>query len=45
MTELGMKEGFDIGLEMSGAAAALRSMVDVMAHGGEDRPAGAAGRR
>ena len=35
ITELGMKEGFDIGLEMSGAAAALRSMVDVMAHGGE----------
>jgi len=34
MTELGMKEGFDVGLEMSGAAAALRSMVDVMANGG-----------
>jgi threonine 3-dehydrogenase len=33
--DLGMKEGFDIGLEMSGAAAALRSMVEVMAHGGK----------
>ncbi len=33
VAELGMKEGFDIGLEMSGAAAALRSMVEVMAHG------------
>ncbi len=32
--ELGMSEGFDIGLEMSGAPAALRSMIDHMAHGG-----------
>jgi len=32
--QLGMKEGFDVGLEMSGNAAALRSMVDNMAHGG-----------
>lgn len=32
--ELGMKEGFDIGLEMSGSGAALREMVDSMAHGG-----------
>jgi threonine 3-dehydrogenase len=32
--ELGMKEGFDIGLEMSGSAAALREMIDNMAHGG-----------
>ncbi len=32
--ELGMAEGFDIGLEMSGAPQALRSMVDNMAHGG-----------
>jgi threonine 3-dehydrogenase len=31
---LGMKEGFDIGLEMSGNASALRSMIDNMAHGG-----------
>jgi len=33
-SELGMKEGFDIGLEMSGNADALREMIDNMAHGG-----------
>lgn len=32
--ELGMTEGFDIGLEMSGAPVALREMVANMAHGG-----------
>ena len=32
--ELGMKEGFDIGLEMSGNASAFRDMLDNMAHGG-----------
>ena len=32
--ELGMTEGFDIGLEMSGNADALRSMITNMAHGG-----------
>jgi threonine 3-dehydrogenase len=32
--ELGMVEGFDVALEMSGNAAALRSAVDNMAHGG-----------
>ena len=32
--ELGMTEGFDIGLEMSGNAEALRSMIRSMAHGG-----------
>ena len=31
---LGMKEGFDIGLEMSGNPAALADMIDNMAHGG-----------
>jgi len=34
MAELGMKEGFDVGLEMSGAPAALHSMIGSMAHGG-----------
>lgn len=34
MAELGMVEGFDVGLEMSGAAPALRSMISSMAHGG-----------
>ncbi len=32
--ELGMKEGFDVGLEMSGNAQALRDMIDNMTHGG-----------
>lgn len=34
MRDLGMKEGFDVGLEMSGAGAALQSMIEVMNHGG-----------
>src|SRR5436309_12872475 len=32
--ELGMTEGFDIGLEMSGSPDALRAMIGSMAHGG-----------
>jgi threonine 3-dehydrogenase len=32
--ELGMTEGFDIGLEMSGSPDALRAMIAAMAHGG-----------
>ncbi len=32
--KLGMKEGFDVGLEMSGNPAALRDMLANMAHGG-----------
>ena len=32
--ELGMHEGFDVGLEMSGNADAFRSMLDNMCHGG-----------
>ncbi|HYE20162.1 MAG TPA: L-threonine 3-dehydrogenase [Tepidisphaeraceae bacterium] len=32
--ELGMKEGFDVGLEMSGSPAAFRDMLANMAHGG-----------
>lgn len=32
--EIGMKEGFDVGLEMSGQPAALNDMIDNMAHGG-----------
>jgi threonine 3-dehydrogenase len=32
--ELGMVEGFDVALEMSGASAAIRSAMDNMAHGG-----------
>jgi threonine 3-dehydrogenase len=33
--ELGMKEGFDIGLEMSGNADALQDMLTNMCHGGK----------
>ncbi len=33
--KLGMKEGFDVGLEMSGNAAAFREMLTNMAHGGK----------
>jgi len=32
--ELGMMEGFDVGLEMSGNPNALNDMIDVMFHGG-----------
>ncbi|HET8662115.1 MAG TPA: L-threonine 3-dehydrogenase [Micromonosporaceae bacterium] len=32
--ELGMQEGFDVGLEISGSGAALRDMVGSMTHGG-----------
>ncbi len=32
--ELGMREGFDVGLEMSGNPDALRSMLENMRHGG-----------
>src|SRR5438477_5227945 len=32
---LGMKEGFDIGLEMSGNAAAFCDMLENMCHGGK----------
>ena len=32
--ELGMKEGFDVGLEMSGNGSAFRDMLANMAHGG-----------
>lgn len=32
--ELGMTEGFDVGLEMSGNGSAFRSMISTMIHGG-----------
>ncbi|MCE1704530.1 zinc-binding dehydrogenase, partial [Enterobacter hormaechei] len=34
MAELGMTEGFDVGLEMSGAPAAFRTLLNTMNHGG-----------
>jgi threonine 3-dehydrogenase len=33
--QLGMKEGFDVGLEMSGNPVAFRDMLANMAHGGK----------
>lgn len=33
--ELGMLEGFDVGLEMSGNASAFRDMLSAMCHGGK----------
>ena len=35
MDDLGMKEGFDVGLEMSGNIDALNSMLASMCHGGK----------
>jgi len=35
MVELNMKEGFDVGLEMSGNASAFSDMIDNMFHGGK----------
>jgi threonine 3-dehydrogenase len=35
MRQLDMKEGFDVGLEMSGSPAALQQMLAVMCHGGK----------
>ena len=34
MAELGMTEGFDVGLEMSGHETAINQLLDVMNHGG-----------
>jgi threonine 3-dehydrogenase len=33
--QLGMQEGFDVGLEMSGNSQALRDMIASMSHGGK----------
>jgi threonine 3-dehydrogenase len=35
MGQLGMREGFDVGFEMSGRASALQDMLANMAHGGK----------
>jgi threonine 3-dehydrogenase len=35
MAQLHMVEGFDVGFEMSGAPAAMASMLSVMCHGGK----------
>jgi len=38
--KLGMKEGFDVGLEMSGSPDAFKSMLKNMCHGGKIAPLG-----
>ncbi len=35
MSELGMREGFDVGMEMSGKPAAMRELLAAMTHGGK----------
>jgi threonine 3-dehydrogenase len=35
MSDLGMREGFDVGMEMSGKPVALREMLTAMTHGGK----------
>ncbi len=35
MARIGMKEGFDVGMEMSGAPSAMRDMIGAMNHGGK----------
>lgn len=35
MKEIGMSEGFDVGMEMSGAQSGFRDMVENMKHGGK----------
>ena len=35
MQKIGMREGFDVGLEMSGASAAMREMISRMNNGGK----------
>jgi threonine 3-dehydrogenase len=35
MADLGMREGFDVGMEMSGKPVALREMLGSMTHGGK----------
>lgn len=36
MKQIGMTEGFDVGLEMSGSQAALDDMIHSGKHGGQD---------
>jgi len=43
MHDLGMTEGFDVGLEMSGNATAFRGMIDSMSNGGRSAMLGIVG--
>ncbi len=44
MKQLGMEEGFDVGLEMSGIESAIHSMVDLMINGGKIAMLGISGK-
>ena len=44
MNNLGMEEGFDVGLEMSGVESAIHSMVDLMINGGKISMLGISGK-
>ncbi|MDQ5921983.1 MAG: threonine 3-dehydrogenase [Pseudomonadota bacterium] len=44
MSKIGMEEGFDVGLEMSGIESAIHSMVDLMINGGKIAMLGISGK-
>jgi threonine 3-dehydrogenase len=44
MNQLGMEEGFDVGLEMSGVESAIHSMIDLMINGGKIAMLGISGK-
>ncbi len=44
MNQLGMEEGFDVGLEMSGIESAIHSMIDLMINGGKIAMLGISGK-
>lgn len=44
MKNIGMEEGFDVGLEMSGNEVAIHSMVDIMINGGKIAMLGISGK-
>jgi threonine 3-dehydrogenase len=44
MDQIGMEEGFDVGLEMSGIESAIHSMVDLMINGGKIAMLGISGK-
>lgn len=44
MNDMGMEEGFDVGLEMSGIESAIHAMVDLMINGGKIAMLGISGK-
>ena len=45
MNQLGMEEGFNVGLEMSGIESAIHSMIDLMINGGKIAMLGISGKK